>query len=195
MNLILASQNAHKLAEVRAILGGHRVTTPADEGVDFHFEETGTTYVENALGKALHLFGLVGRPVIADDSGLSVPSLGGAPGVRSARYGSEKAGRRLSDQERNEILLANMAEISDRRAFFVCCMVIVLSEYRYVIAQETLEGEITHRAVGTGGFGYDPVFFLADYGCTVAELGAPEKNRLSHRGKAAALVARMLGET
>ena len=130
--------------------------------------------------------------MIADDSGISVPALGGAPGIYSARYGSDEAGRMLEAEERNAFLLKNMEGKEDWSAFFVCSMVLMLTEYRVFTVQETLNGRLTKEGSGTGGFGYDPVFYLDDRKCTVAELSEEEKNQISHRGKAGAKIKLIL---
>lgn len=187
MELILATGNPHKKEELNRILAPHRILIPSDISVEFDAEETGTTYLENALIKARVLAEAAGgRPVIADDSGISVSSLGGAPGVYSARYGSEEGGKDLEASERNELLLQNMIHMTgeQRNAFFVCCMVLIIDEYRFFTAQETFGGIISEQPSGIGGFGYDPIFMLPDIGCTVAELDDLEKDRISHRGRA-----------
>lgn len=185
MEVVLATGNAHKAGELQEILAPHKVLIPADLGIEFDCEETGTTYLANALLKAEALFPLAeGRPVIADDSGISLPALDGAPGIYSARYGSDVMGRMLEAEERNAFLLKNLDDKDDWSAFFVCSMVLMLSDYRVYTIQETMDGRITEKIAGGGGFGYDPVFYLEEKGCTVAELPQEEKNRLSHRGKA-----------
>ena len=161
----------------------HRFLTPKDLNIEYDYNETGTTYCENALGKALCLHKLVGKPVLAEDSGLSVPALNGDPGIYSARYGM-KEGLKLSDPEKNAYLLKNMEGIKDRKAFFVCSMVLVMNEYRYFVVQETMEGEIAFEPAGENGFGYDPVLYIPASGKTVAQMCDDEKNALSHRGKA-----------
>jgi len=192
MKIYLATNNPHKKEEISKIFSSHTILMPRDAGIDFDFEETGTTYLENALGKAITLFRSLGEPVVADDSGLSVPALGGAPGIYSSRYGSEKPGEKLEQSERNKYLLAKMQGIQDRRAFFVCCMVLVLEDYRIFTAQETVHGTIIHEPKGSGGFGYDPLFYIEDFGKTVAELSEGEKNRISHRGRAGAVINAIL---
>jgi len=192
MEIVLASANPHKRREIGEILTGFRILLPADLGVQYDYEEVGTTYIENALGKAQTLYRQVHMPVLADDSGISVPALGGAPGVYSARYGSEVLGRELDDVGRNELLLENMKDTTDRSAFYVCCMVLILEEYRMFICQETLHGEIAFAPVGGGGFGYDPIFLLPDRGKTVAQITADEKHRISHRGKAGRRIQEIL---
>ncbi|RKX72688.1 MAG: non-canonical purine NTP pyrophosphatase, partial [Spirochaetes bacterium] len=159
MELLLATGNPHKKEELSRILHPHRVLIPSDLGISFDADETGTTYLENALIKARTLRDLSGgRTVLADDSGLSVPALGGAPGVYSARYGSDESDSELEAPERNQLLLANMADIKgeNREAFFVCCMALILDDYRVFTAQETFSGIIALKPYGAGGFGYDP---------------------------------------
>ncbi|MCK5736897.1 MAG: RdgB/HAM1 family non-canonical purine NTP pyrophosphatase [Spirochaetaceae bacterium] len=187
MELLLATGNPHKKEELSRILHPHSILIPSDLGIKFHADETGTTYLENALIKARTLAESAnGRPVLADDSGLSVPALGGAPGVYSARYGSEESGIELEAPERNQLLLRNMVDIKggDRAAFFVCCMALILDEYRIFTAQETFGGMIAEEPFGEGGFGYDPIFHLPGRNCSVAEMTAEEKDRISHRGRA-----------
>lgn len=186
VQIVLATANRHKAEEFRRIFPAQRIILPADLGIDFDHEETGDTYLENAVGKATALFRRVGRPVMADDSGLSVAALAGEPGVLSARYGSEPGGPKLADADRNRYLLARMKDATDRRAFFVCCLVLVAGDYRFFVAQETVEGVIAHEPAGRGGFGYDPLFYLPTHGMTVAQLLDDEKDRISHRGRAAA---------
>jgi XTP/dITP diphosphohydrolase len=220
MTIWFATGNAHKKAELAAILADHDIRIPAEAGVpeltDFNPEETGGAFLENALIKARELYRLVREPVIADDSGLCVDALGGRPGIYSSRYGSNegygssghsggKGGQKLSDGERNALLLEELNRLEetrrsekpetapDRRARFVCAMVLLYSPDRFFIAQETLEGEIVrHTGRGSGGFGYDPILYLPDKGCTVAELPEAEKNRISHRGKAGRVIAKIL---
>jgi XTP/dITP diphosphohydrolase len=192
MELLLATENLHKRREIEAILDGHRVLLPSDLSLDYHHDETGATYLENAMGKARSLYRAAGRPVVSDDSGLSVVALGGAPGIYSARYGATLSGRRLEAPERNALLLKTMGNETNREAFFVCCMVLMVDDYRFFVAQETLAGRIAQEPSGSGGFGYDPVFFLPDRHCTVAELDADTKNAISHRGRAGARIQAIL---
>lgn len=191
MTIWFATGNEHKKQELAAILSPHRVRTPGEAGYAFDPDETGSTFLENALIKARELYALVGEPVVSDDSGLCVDALGGRPGVLSARYGSTE-GRKLEAPERNALLLEELGGAEDRRARFVCAMVLMLSPDRFFVAQETLEGLIVTEGRGVGGFGYDPLLYLPDYGRTVAELGEAEKNTLSHRGKAGRRIAAML---
>ena len=173
------------------MLPGVTLTTPGQQGVAFDYPETGATYRDNALGKALTLHEATGLPVVADDSGLEVTALDGAPGVLSARFGDTKA-RKLTSDERNYLLLARLEGRSDREATFICCLVVVLSARRLYIIQEEMAGEIALAPSGGSGFGYDPVFLVSALGRTVAQLTAAEKDHLSHRGKAARACARLL---
>jgi XTP/dITP diphosphohydrolase len=184
MTIWFATGNAHKRAELAAILPGHTIRTPADEGISFDPEETGATFAENALLKARELRRMVSTaPVIADDSGICVDTLGGRPGIYSSRYGSEGK-RKLESADRNALLLAELGDNPLRSARFVCAMVLLFSDDRFFLVQETLEGEIIREERGKGGFGFDPILYLPTSGCTVAELPEEEKNRISHRGKA-----------
>jgi len=192
MEIVLATGNLHKKGELSEILKGHKVLLPSDLNSTFDCVESGITYLDNALIKAHALYKVVKRPVIADDSGISVPALGGAPGVYSARYGSEEGQKPLESPERNAYLLKNMKDITDRRAFFVCSMVLMLDEYRIYTVQETFSGIISEKPSGIEGFGYDPLFFLEQYGKTVAELPADLKNTISHRGKAGAAIKNIM---
>jgi XTP/dITP diphosphohydrolase len=197
----LASGNIHKKKELTKILSDAMLPEtaavdlkiPADAGIAFDPEETGSTFLENALIKATELYRLLGKgqPVIADDSGICVDALDGKPGIYSARYG----GKKLSDAERNARLLAEMGDNPKRSSRFVCAMVLYCGPDRFFVAQETLEGELVlnaESARGTGGFGYDPVLYIPKLGRTVAELSDEEKNRQSHRGKAGRVIGRIL---
>jgi XTP/dITP diphosphohydrolase len=188
MEIVLATGNLHKKEELSEILKGHQILLPSDLNCSFDCEENGITYLDNALIKAQALYKVVKRPVLADDSGISVPALGGEPGVYSARYGSQEGGKPLESPERNTYLLKKMENITDRRAFFVCSMVLMLDDYRIYTVQETFSGIIALSPSGIEGFGYDPLFYLEQYGKTVAELPAEVKNRISHRGKAGASI-------
>ena len=195
MELVLASNNPHKVTEVRRILVGATVRTPAEVGVSFAFEETGSTYEQNALGKARHLHGMIGMPTLADDSGLAVAALGGAPGVRSARFGPPEA--TLDDAGRCAHLLSLLHGAADRSAAFICCIAVVLDARRLLLVQEAVAGRIAPRPRGTHGFGYDPVFLVGGAGAgagerTMAELTAEDKDRLSHRGRALRRIGTLL---
>jgi XTP/dITP diphosphohydrolase len=193
MTLWFASGNEHKREELAAILPQVELRIPADAGLAFSPNESGATFFENSLIKARALYQLVKQPVIADDSGLCVDALNGRPGIHSARYGSG-TGHTLTGADQNSLLLQELKGVANRNARFVCAMILLLNENRFFAAQETLEGEILHEQRGSGGFGYDPIFYLPKQGCTVAELPAELKNSLSHRGKAAAVLAVQLAQ-
>ena len=179
--LLLASNNEHKRREFARLFRGVSIVMPRDIGIDFDFPENGETFLANARGKAAALYVQARRPVIADDSGLCVASLGGEPGVFSARYGSEPGNAPLDAARRNEYLLQKMAGITERAAHFVCCLVLVLSDDRFSVVQETVGGVITTAPRGANGFGYDPLFLLPELGRTMAEISDALKDKLSHR--------------
>ena len=183
--ILFASNNDHKRREFLRLFPGVSLLTPRDIGVGFDFEENGETFLANAQGKAMALFQAARRPVIADDSGLCVRSLGGKPGILSSRFGAGPDGAPLDAPRRNAYLLNLMKGISDREAYFVCCIVLILGEARWLAAQETVHGSIAHEPRGENGFGYDPLFVLPDRGKTIAELPNHEKDAISHRGRAA----------
>ncbi|MHB9291370.1 XTP/dITP diphosphohydrolase [Hollandina sp. SP2] len=192
MTLWFATGNTHKQTELAAILSGHRIKIPSEGGVlDFAPPETGKTFLDNALIKAKALYQVVKAPVIADDSGLCVDALAGRPGIYSSRYGAEQ-GENLSVSARNALVLQELGDAPKRSARFVCAMAVLLSLDRFAAVQETLEGEILREERGTAGFGYDPIFYVPDLGCTLAELTPEAKNRISHRGKAGQRLAALL---
>lgn len=183
MEIVLASSNAGKIAEFQAIFSNFPVQLLSQKALGISdAEETGSTFIENALIKARHASKLSGKPAIADDSGLVVPALDGAPGIYSARY----AGRHGDDAKNNEKLLHDMADISARQAFFVCTIIYLnhAEDPLPLIAQGLWHGEITHTARGSQGFGYNPVFQPIGETRTAAEMSAEEKNQHSHRAKA-----------
>ena len=183
MKLILASKNRHKLTELDAILRGlgMEVALESEYGLDLDVEETGTTFAENSYLKAKAVFDASGHAAIADDSGLMVDALHGEPGVYSARYGG-----RQTDAARTAYLLENMKNVPDdqRGAQFVSVITCIFPDGRKITAKGVCRGTILHETHGTGGFGYDPVFFVPEYGMTFAELSAEQKNAISHRGLA-----------
>ncbi|MBY0556262.1 MAG: RdgB/HAM1 family non-canonical purine NTP pyrophosphatase [Burkholderiaceae bacterium] len=181
--LILASNNAGKLKEFNELLStvGYDVHAQGEYQVP-EADEPFHTFVENALQKARHASRLTGLPALADDSGVCVNALGGAPGVYSARY----AGEPKSDARNSARLIADLAAHTDKSAYYYCVLVFVrhADDPQPVIADGRWNGEIIAEARGAGGFGYDPHFYIAALGKCVAELAADEKNRLSHRGQA-----------
>ena len=182
MKLVLASQNKKKLAEMNDILShlGVEVCSEAEAGVDLEVEETGTTFEENSLLKARAVMEASHLPAIADDSGLCVDCLNGAPGVYSARYGGEG----LSDEARYRLLLENMRGQMTRTARFVSVITCCFPNGDVLTARGECPGTIAYAPMGEGGFGYDPVFFLPKLKKTFAQLTPEEKNAISHRGKA-----------
>ena len=186
MHTILASNNAKKIAELTPILArfGITIRPQRDYGID-EIAETGQTFVENALIKARHAAKQSGLPAIADDSGLCVPALGGAPGIYSARYSGE------GDDGNNRKLLAALENVTDRRAYYVCLIVYLrhADDPLPLVAQGLWHGTIALDARGNGGFGYDPIFIPASDTRTAAEYTADEKNAFSHRAKALAAFA------
>lgn len=183
--VVLASSNAGKVREINQMLAGLdlEVLPQSQFGVP-DVEETGLTFVENAILKARHAARQAGMPAIADDSGLEVDALAGRPGIYSARYAGPGAGDAANLQK----LLADLEQVPDeaRTARFQCLMVYLrhAGDPTPLICQGTWEGRITRAPRGANGFGYDPVFFVPTHGCTAAELPPEQKNRLSHRGQA-----------
>ena len=191
--LVIASNNPGKLREFQMLLAplGVEVLTQAQLGIA-EVEEPHCTFVENALAKARHVSAACGLPALADDSGICVEVLGGAPGVLSARY----AGEPKSDQRNNEKLLQEMQGITDRRAHYYCVLVLVraASDPQPLIAEGEWRGEIAHEERGDGGFGYDPLFWLPELGKMSAELSRDEKAQISHRAKALQILLQRLFE-
>ena len=190
MKLVLASKNEKKMREMNEILSGLgiEVCLQADVGVDVDVEETGATFEDNSLLKARAVMEASGLPAIADDSGLCVDALNGAPGVWSARYGGEG----LDDTARYKLLLANMPRGAARTAKFVSVITCCFPNGDVLTARGECPGTIAFVPMGEGGFGYDPVFFQPKLKKTFAQLSPEEKNAVSHRGKALAAFAEKL---
>jgi len=194
MTILLATNNPGKQREFGELLAPLAITVPAELGLDLDVEETGQTFVENAKLKACAFAARAGRIALADDSGLEVDALDGAPGVSSARYG----GPDLTDAERCELLLRELSRRPAdhaRTARFRCCVVAASPDGRWCTAEGTLEGEIAVSPRGTGGFGYDPIFLLPELGLTAAELPLSRKNEISHRARALAAIRVRLTQT
>lgn len=193
--IVIASGNAGKLRELAALLGHWPVELAPQTALGVGaVVETGATFVENAIIKARHASGASGLPAIADDSGIEVDVLGGAPGVRSARY----AGAGATDEQNRLLLLERVRGTGVHRpaARFQCVMVYLghPGDATPVIAHGTWEGHLVHEPRGSNGFGYDPIFFVPTHGCTAAELSPLDKNRVSHRARAmAALLEQLRG--
>lgn len=213
MKIYLATGNKNKKREMSQILSPHTVITPADEGIDFNPIENGKTFYENSIIKAKTLYEIVRCPVIADDSGICVDALNGIPGIYSARYGGPEFphgkpdGSKTPQELQNRFLIESLnAAVASgitsdsfknglRSAHYTCAMVLYLGTDRIFVSQETMEGTIVESiedAAGTGGFGYDPIFFLPQYGKTAAQISLEEKNAISHRGKATRALVEML---
>jgi XTP/dITP diphosphohydrolase len=193
VKLLVATRNEGKLREIRELLAPDGVLAVGLAELPSAPEvvEDGATFSENARKKAVALMTATGLPTLADDSGLTVEALGGRPGVHSARYAGEGA----TDAENNGKLLRELERLpsSSRRAAFVCAMVLALPQGGELSAEGRLEGRILESPLGSGGFGYDPLFFVEEEGRTLAEMEVSEKNRLSHRARAlGALRLRML---
>lgn len=192
--IVLASNNPGKIREIRRWLEplGFEILSQSDLGIP-EAEEPHVTFIENALAKARHASRAAGLPALADDSGICVNALNGAPGVHSARF----AGDPRSDARNNEKLLALLEGAADRRAHYYCVMVLLdhADDPQPLIAEGEWHGEIVHAPRGTGGFGYDPLFLDPRLGRTGAELPLEEKNRVSHRGKALARLVERLGRS
>jgi len=182
--LVIASNNPGKLREFRFLLQplGIEVLTQAQLGIE-EAEEPHFTFIENALVKARHVSRLSNLPALADDSGICVTALGGAPGVLSARYAGDNP---KSDERNNEKLLQDMRGVTDRRAHYYCVLVLLhhADDPQPLIAEGEWHGEIAMQPAGEGGFGYDPLFWLPGLGKTSAQLEREQKHAISHRGKA-----------
>ena len=191
--LVLASNNPGKIREIAALLGALaiEVVPQAELGIG-EADEPHDTFLENALAKARHASRACGLPALADDSGLCVAALRGEPGVHSAYYAGREGSREERDAQNNERLLRELK--GDRKAYYACVMVLtrVASDPLPFVAEGLWHGEIAPAPRGTNGFGYDPLFFLKDYGRTAAELDPGEKNRISHRGQALARLLELL---
>jgi XTP/dITP diphosphohydrolase len=189
--LVLASNNAGKLKEFSAMLApiGFDLHTQGEFDVP-EADEPHPSFIENALAKARHAARLTGLPALADDSGVCVNALGGAPGVFSARY----AGEPKSDLRNSKKLIGDLAAHADKSAYYFCALVFVrhADDPQPVIAEGRWDGEIIADARGQGGFGYDPYFWLPALGKSAAEMPADEKNRLSHRGQALRILVEKL---
>ena len=182
MKLIIASNNAHKPAEIKDFLGGcfEEILSMREAGIEHETIEDGSTFMENAVKKARELAEISGCCAIADDSGLCVDALDGAPGIYSARF----SGVHGDDAANNRLLLDRLRDEKNRAAHYTCAIALVWPDGRTVTAEDYLYGEIAYDERGTGGFGYDPLFILPEIGLRTAEISSEEKNRISHRGKA-----------
>ena len=188
MRLLFATNNRHKLGEVQQLLSDmYTLVTPAEMGITEEIPETQDTLEGNALQKAKYIFDKLGISCFADDTGLEVEALNGAPGVYSARYSGED-----KNPEKNvDKLLQELEDQANRKACFRCVIALV-DKGKEVLFEGRVDGEIMHQRSGKGGFGYDPVFRPNGYSCSFAEMSAEEKNRISHRGMAISKLAAYL---
>ena len=195
MKVVLASKNKHKLVEISKITEkfGFELVLQSELGVDIDVEETGTTFEENSLLKARAVMEATGLPALADDSGIAVDALDGAPGIYSARYGFDES---LDDWGRLELLLKNTEHVPDgqRQAQFVCVISFITPAGEIIQARGEIHGELTREPAGENGFGYDPIFYYPPLGKTTAELSPEEKNQVSHRANALNLFYKKMKE-
>ena len=192
MKLIIASNNQHKLIEIREILGDFfsEIVSAREAGIEHETVEDGTTFMENALKKAREMTEITGCAALADDSGICVDALGGAPGIYSARF----SGVHGDDAANNRLLLEKMEGVSDRKAHYTCAIALTYPDGREVTAEGYFHGEIGFEEKGQYGFGYDPLFYLPEYGCTSAQILPEEKNKISHRAAALRELCEKLSE-
>ena len=192
-SIILASNNKDKVKEVKEILKGYDIISMKEAGIDVDIEENGTTFEENALIKARAIMKLTGQITMADDSGLEIDYLNKAPGVYSARF----MGHDTSYDIKNKALIQKLEGVkgSDRSGRFVCAIAVCFPDGREIVKRGTKEGLIAEEIKGDNGFGYDPIVYLPEYGKTSGELAPEEKNKISHRGKALALIKEELDKS
>lgn len=192
-SIILASNNKDKVKEVKEILKGYDIISMKEAGIDVDIEENGTTFEENALIKARAIMKLTGQITMADDSGLEIDYLNKAPGVYSARF----MGHDTSYDIKNKALIQKLEGVkgSDRSGRFVCAIAVCFPDGREIVKRGTMEGLIAEEIKGDNGFGYDPIVYLPEYGRTSRELAPEEKNKISHRGKALALIKEELDKS
>ena len=195
MKVVLASKNPHKLVEISKITEkfGFELVLQSQLGIDLDVEETGTTFEENSFLKADAVMRATGLPALADDSGIAVDALNGEPGIYSARYGFDDS---LDDWGRLQLLLKNTQSVPDgqRQAQFVCVITLVFPDGRVIQARGEIHGELLRAPAGSGGFGYDPIFYYPPFGKTLAEATSEEKNQVSHRAVALRELQRKLKE-
>ena len=182
MKLIIASNNAHKIREIKQILGSRfeEILSLREAKIDHETVEDGTTFLENARKKATEIAEISGCCALADDSGICAHALNNEPGVYSARY----AGGHGDDEANNQLLIKNLRDKDDCTAHYACAIVLAYPDGSILSAEGEMHGEVIDTPRGENGFGYDPIFFLPEYGMTSAEISPEEKNRISHRAKA-----------
>lgn len=190
MKLIIASNNAHKLVEIKAILGDFfdEIQSMREAGIDHETIEDGVTFMENAIKKAKEIAEISGCCALADDSGICVDALDGAPGIYSARF----CGHHGDDEANNDLLLEKLKGETNRKAHYTCAIALVRPDGSVTEAEGYFHGEVGYERIGTNGFGYDPLFYLPEYHCTAAELSPEKKNEISHRAVALQLLVEKL---
>ena len=190
MKIVVATKNQGKLKEIKAILSDEKyeIVSMSDMGIDIEVDEDADTFSGNATKKAVEIMNVCNEITLADDSGLVVDALDGAPGIYSARY----AGEHGDDLQNNLLLLKNMENETNRKAKFVCAMTLAFPDGKIINVEGEFHGLIDYEMKGTGGFGYDVLFYLPEYGMTSAEISAEEKNKISHRSKALHLIKEKL---
>lgn len=192
--IVFATTNEGKVKEIKEILEGFpvEVVSMKEMNITTDIEENGTTFEENSLIKAREISKLTGLPALADDSGLEVDYLNGEPGIYSARY----LGRDTDYNYKNNYIIDRLKEAEDkeRSARFICVISLVLPDGREFVKKGVMEGRIGYEIKGENGFGYDPIFYLPEYGKTSAELSSDEKNKISHRGKALRAMKELIAE-
>lgn len=187
--IVLASGNKGKIREIADMLKGYEVVGYKDLGFDFEIEENGKTFYENALIKAKTISDIIKLPVLADDSGLEVDALNGAPGIYSARYAGDG-----NDEHNNQKLLVNLKGESNRKAKFVCCMVVYFPSGKILTSYGETDGLILDEPQGTEGFGYDPIFYSLDLKKSLGVASFDEKNTISHRYRALVKIKQLMDE-
>lgn len=192
MKLIIASNNQHKLVEIKAILGGifQEILSMKEAGIEHETVEDGQSFMENAVKKAREIAQLTGCCALADDSGICVDALDGAPGIYSARF----CGHHGDDEANNRLLMEKLQGAEDRSAHYSCAIALVRPDGSCVSAEGYMHGIIATEPAGENGFGYDPLFYLPQYGLTAAQISSEEKNRISHRAQALNKLLAALGE-
>ena len=200
MRIIFATGNENKMKEIREIMRDldMEIVSMKEAGIFMDIEENGTTFEENALIKARAIFGALEQAqrqqtiVLADDSGWEVDAMNKEPGVHSSRF----MGEDTSYDIKNQYIMDQLKDVSDeqRSARFVCTIAAVFPDEKEMVVRETIEGQIAKESSGSNGFGYDPIFYVPEFGCTTAELTMEQKNKISHRGKALMKMKEIIGK-
>jgi len=185
--IVLATKNRHKLLEFRNIFPEIEIVSLSDTNFNSEIKEDGNSFIENSLKKAKAIYEHIKLPVLADDSGICVETLNGEPGINSARFGGDN----LTDKDRYTLLLSKLNKNIKNPASFVCALSLYINPNRIYVVQEEIRGEITFEPKGINGFGYDPIFYIPQFKKTMAELSEQQKNKISHRAKAALMLKKI----